>query len=96
VQNSAVAQLGGTCAFSAGPPPKETCTLAALPGGGKWTITIKVTVTAPAGTTLKNTATVKANEHDPSPGTDTSTTKTKMKCPKGGCKPPPVREGIGG
>ena len=55
-----------------------TCNMGALAAGATTSVTIKVTVTAPAGSTIVNTATVAANEVDPNPANNSATTTTTV------------------
>jgi uncharacterized repeat protein (TIGR01451 family) len=51
------------------------CNLGTIPSGGSATITIVANVTAPAGSTLANTATVSGDQPDPDPTNNSSTTR---------------------
>jgi uncharacterized repeat protein (TIGR01451 family) len=74
-----------TFVYSVPGPP--TCTLAGasfacdmgpLAAGGTTTATIHVTVNAPAGSTIVNTATVSGNEADPNPANNSATATTTV------------------
>lgn len=55
-----------------------TCNLGTLASGATTTVSIYVTATAPAGTTIVNTATVTANEADPNPADNSATATTTV------------------
>ena len=65
----------GVCTFSSGTVTATLGTLAASSGA---TVSIVVTVTAPGGTVLTNTATVTSSTTDPNPGNNSSTTTTTV------------------
>jgi uncharacterized repeat protein (TIGR01451 family) len=85
----------GACAATSG---TVTCSLGSLANGASATILLRVTVTAPAPGTVRNTASVSSSRIDPNPANNAATASTIVAAP---CAPRPdvgvaVQPGGGG